>query len=69
MSEISREWNESSGRRRAAPYIRVSASQQEAYSLDEQRDALLRFAEESGHDVVDRYEDTGGYPEEGEEIA
>ena len=69
MSEISRDRSGSSGRRRAAPYMRVSASQQEAYSLDEQRDALLRFAEESGHDVVGRYEDTGGYPEEGEQIA
>ena len=41
MSEISRDRSGSSGRRRAAPYMRVSASQQEAYSLDEQRDALL----------------------------
>ena len=47
----------------------ISREPNESYSLDEQRDALLRFAEESGHDVVDRYEDTGGYPEEGEEIA
>ena len=35
----------------------------------EQRNSLLRFAEESGYDVVGRYEDTGGYPEEDEEIA
>ena len=55
--EISRESNE------------LSARQQGASSLDEQRNMLLQFAEESGYEVVGWYEDTDGHPGEGEELA
>ena len=55
--ETPKEWSESAGHREVG------------FSLDEQRNACLRFAEESGYDVVARYEDTDSHPGEGEGLA
>ena len=57
MSKKSGPGNEPDEGRSAGIYARVSPEWQDVPTLDEQKVALLRFAEQAGYDVVGQYVD------------
>jgi len=50
--------NEQGSRRKAAQYVRMSTEHQR-YSTENQSDAILRYADERGYQIIETYSDAG----------